>query len=258
MAVPVARDSSERPMDRSYRAPSDRTSFDPLSFMTPSNAPRHASAFASRALRTVQPILGAAAMALAVASCASTQGSAPVGAMGNVESSFLEASPALARDIEIKALEVSQMRSDDDFIRLSDWFQSVGESAYPKLLEMAQSSDDMQCTFALSVIAARRDARLLEPLREAAPMSSIANQKHRYEMARALLMLGDQSGVPILIDGLESPHPRARAQASKALSRGTNSGIGFNALGTDEERAESVAAWRAWWNGMEQDQLLKR
>ena len=141
---------------------------------------------------------------------------------------------------------------------IRDRFQSVGEPAYPKLLEMAQSTDDTQRTFALSVIAAQRDARLLTPLRESVPMSSLAKQQHRYEMARALLMLGDNSGIPVLIGGLESPSRGARAQSIAALNRGTNAGIPYNAAASEEERAESVAAWRQWWAEMDRDALLKR
>ena len=174
------------------------------------------------------------------------------------EITWLEPSPSLARDIELRSMEVSQMAAQDDFVRLSDWFQSVGEPAYPKLLEMAGSTDDRQRTFSLSVIAAQRDPRILAPLLETVPMSSIPKQQHRYEMARALLMLGDKSGVPILIDGLESPSRGARAQSITALNRGTNAGIKYNAAASAEERAESVAAWRQWWSEMEQDTLLQR
>ena len=112
--------------------------------------------------------------------------------------------------------------------------------------------------FALSVIAARRDQRLLAPLRERVPMSSLANLQHRYGMARALLMLGDNSGVPVLIDGLESPSRRDRALCFAALSAGTNAGIRYNSGASLQERTESVAAWRKWWSDMDDDVLLQR
>ncbi len=202
--------------------------------------------------------MGILGLVLLSGSCSSTKGAAPSGMDAEAEVSWLEASPSLARDIELHAMEVSQMAVQDDFIRLSDWFQSVGEPAYPKLLEMAGSSDDAQRTFALSVIAAQRDPRLLSPLRERVPMSSIAKQQHRYEMARALLMLGDNSGIPVLIDGLESPSRGARAQSITALNRGTNAGIEYNAAASEQERAASVAAWRQWWSEMDRDMLLQR
>ena len=90
------------------------------------------------------------------------------------------------------------------------------------------------------------------------PLRTIANQAHRFEMARALLMLGDTEGVPILIDGLESPNIYARMKCLAALRRGTNMQIPFKANASDEERAEGVEAWRKWWSEMEQDQLLVR
>ena len=204
------------------------------------------------------PFLGSLGLLVLAASCSSTKGAAPSAVESGAEVTWLEPSPSLARDIELHSMEVSQMAAQDDFIRLSDWFQSVGEPAYPKLLEMAASTDDIQKTFALSVIAAQRDARILPSLQEAVPMSSIAKQQHRYEMARALLMLGDHSGVPILIDGLESSSRGARAQSITALNRGTNAGIPYNAAASAQERADSVAAWRKWWSEMEQDTLLQR
>ena len=211
-----------------------------------------------RAMRCMGPVLGSLGLVLFAVSCSSTKGAASSDLDAGAEVTWLEPSPSLARSIENHAMEVSQMSVTDDFVRLSDWFQGVGEPAYPKLLEMAGSSDDNQRTFALSVIAAQRDPRVLGPLREAVPMSSIAKLQHRYEMARALLMLGDNSGVPLLIDGLESPGHRARAQSIRALERGTNAGIEYNAGASDEERAVSVAAWREWWSALDQDQLLQR
>ena len=179
--------------------------------------------------------------------------------VGTTTPLWLEPSPALARQIEIKALEVSQINSSvDDFVRLSDWFQSVGEAAYPKLLEMVTSPDNNQTSFALAVIAAQRDVRMLKPLRQAAPLESIRSESHRAAMARALLMLGDRSGVPILIDGLESPNIFARRKCLSALKRGTNVEIPYNANASEEERADGVKAWRKWWAEMEQDDLLNR
>lgn len=213
----------------------------------------------SASFRLLVPVvLATFGLVFLASSCSSTQGAASSSVDAGTEVTWLEASPSLARDIEVKSLEVSQMTVQDDFIRLSDWFQSVGEPAYPRLLEMAASSNDAERTFALSVIAAQRDPRLLSPLREAVPMSSIAKQQHRYEMARALLMLGDHAGIPILIDGLESPSRGARAQSITALNRGTHAGIPYNAAASDQERAESVAAWRQWWAELDQDDLLAR
>ena len=200
-------------------------------------------------------ILGLVAFA---ASCSSTKGAASSTVDAEAEVAWLEASPSLARSIELRSVEVSQMSNVDDFVRLSDWFQSTGEPTYPKLLEMAGSSDDSQRTFALSVIAARRDPRLLSPLRNRVPMSSLANQQHRYGMARALLMMGDRQGVPVLIDGLESASRRDRALCIAALNAGTNAGIAYNSAASAEERQVAVAAWRQWYADISDDVLLAR
>ncbi|QDV07641.1 hypothetical protein Poly30_31690 [Planctomycetes bacterium Poly30] len=229
--------------------------------MTPPLPARRSSGSIVRTACQVRPALRSAFWAVAVvlvAACSSTKSSTASELVGSATPQWLEPSPALARDIEIKALEVSQINNEDDFVRLSDWFQTVGETAYPKLLEMVKSSDNNQKAFALSVIAAERDVRMLEPLRQAAPLSTISHQAHRFEMARALLMLGDTEGVPILIEGLESPNVYARMKCYAALKRGTNVQIPYSATASDQERAEGVTAWRQWWNEMQQDDLLDR
>ncbi len=231
-----------------------------ISYMPPMTSPtlRPIQTTLRRASRCLGSAFCLVGLVLLAGSCSSTKGAAPSSMEAEAEVAWLPASPGLARSIEARSIEVSQMASDDDFVRLSDWFQSVGESAYPKLLDMAASPDGTQKMFALSVIAARRDARLLDPLQEQVPMSSLANQQHRYGMARALLMLGDTSGVPELINGMESPSRRDRALCFAALSAGTNAGIKFNSGASDQERAQSIAKWRQWWSEMDRDELLQR
>ncbi|MFT7171521.1 MAG: hypothetical protein ACI80K_004675, partial [Paracoccaceae bacterium] len=229
----------------------------PRTHMTPSIAAQRSPRFVSKAAR---PVLCALALA-AVAACSSTKSSVatdPASDMGTAEMVWLEPTPGLARDIEFRALEVSQMATTDDFVRHSDWFQTVGEPAYTKLLEMVLSPDQKQQAFALSVIAAQRDVRMLQPLRETAPLDSIENEQRRFEMARALLMLGDNSGIPVLLDGLESSSPGIRRLCIAALKRGTNQDLSYHGGDSEEVRAQSVAAWRQWWSEMNQDTLLSR
>ncbi|MEM8710146.1 MAG: hypothetical protein AAGG01_04285 [Planctomycetota bacterium] len=204
----------------------------------------------------VLAVLVAALLLFGLGACSSTNGSASPDVVGATEDAWLQPSPALRRDIEVKAIEVAQISTMDDFLRLSDWFQGIGEVGYPKLLELATSPDQTSRRFAINVISARRDPRLLEPLKAAAPISGIAGQEERYDMARALLKLGDMSGVSILIDGLESPSLQVRVQAHKALEEGTNAGISYHAAASQEERDIAVQAWRDWHQSMSTDEML--
>lgn len=204
----------------------------------------------------VLAFLVAALLLFGLGACSSTKGAASPDVVGATEEAWLQPSPALRRDIEVKAIEVAQIATMDDFLRLSDWFQGVGEVGYPKLLEMVQSPDQTSRRFAINVISARRDPRLLQPLKEAAPINSIAGQEERYDMARALLKLGDMSGLSILIDGLESPSLQVRVQAHKALEEGTNARIPYHAAASQEERDAAVQVWRDWYASMDGDAML--
>ena len=69
--------------------------------------------------------------------------------------------------------------------------------------------------------------------------------------AAALEAVGkkDQRAVPELIGMLESDDPATRLIAVQSLERLTGERRGFEAYGTDRERAEAVARWVEWWNG---------
>lgn len=203
-------------------------------------------------------VAAAVLLTLAAASCSSTTKGSASARGSDADTEWLEPSPALKRDIQLKAMEVEVIQTPDDFVRLSDWFQHVGEPAYPKLLEMVGSGDARARSFAMSVISAMRDPRLLDPFREAVSLDDLRSDNHRYDYARAILSMGDFDGAPILIGGLEDPNPQKRALAYRALGRSTNTGIGFDPHGSEEERAESIAKWRRWWAEVNSDPMLDR
>lgn len=169
---------------------------------------------------------------------------------------WLEPSPQLASQIEVRSHEVEVISTLEDFVRLSDWFQNVGEPAYPKLLDMAQSRSRRSKEFALSVISAMADPRLLKPFKEQVMLPARENANHRYEYARALLRMGDLQGAPILIEGLEDDEPMKRQLAYKALVRSTRNEIPFDANAPAEERVEAVTAWRDWYEKRTADPML--
>lgn len=209
-----------------------------------------------------KPLLAAfvSVLALAAAACSSsTKGSTSAAAMESTDvSEWLEPNALLNGQIELRSNEVEVISSLEDFVRLSDWFQNVGEPAYPKLLEMASSSSKRSREFGLSVIAANGDARMLEPFKARIPVPSRDEVNHRYEYARALLRMGDISGAPYLIEGLEEAGAKKRAMAYNALLESTQNNIPFDASGTEEERAASVAAWRQWYAARSQDPMLRQ
>lgn len=191
--------------------------------------------------------------AAALASCASNgQTSASLS-----DSEWLEPSAELQRKISQKEIEVSICPDQFTWIGLSDWFQSVGEPAYPKLLEMISYGNPRQRSFSLCVIAAMQDRRLLEPMREAMPTSALESEGIHREYARALAKMGDFSELPVLIEALRDSSPEQFGRAARALETVTNSNIPVSASSTLEEREKIVEAWLGWWEKQQQDALLR-
>jgi hypothetical protein len=56
-----------------------------------------------------------------------------------------------------------------------------------------------------------------------------------------------EDAVPALIAGLSSPGSIARRKCNELLRDLTKQDFGFDARGTDDERAKAVLAWKAWW-----------
>ena len=208
----------------------------------------------------IRPVLVSLALILALSltsSCAST--SASTGTASNDDpSEWLKPTAGMQRSINIKAMEVTVINSTDEYVALSDWFQTKGEQAYPKLLEMVESGDTRQRTFSLSVISAIRDRRLAMPLRNAMPEAALENKGHRYEYARALAMMGDFSALPVLIEGLNDTHSVARIESMKALQKATHNPIPYSPNASPEDRQKAVDAWMIWWERQQADVLLSR
>ena len=170
---------------------------------------------------------------------------------------WLEPSADLQRQIDQKAIEVSTCQDRYTWVGLSDWFQSVGEPAYGKLLEMVEFGDPRQRSTALCVIAAMQDRRLLQPMRDAMPASALESESTRREYARALAKLGDFSELPVLIEAMRDSNPEQFGLAHRALEEVTNTDIKVSATSTPEERERIVQAWMTWWTDHQADFLLR-
>lgn len=207
-------------------------------------------------LRTTLGLLALTPPLVLATSCASTKASAS-GDAEVTSTEWVEAAPDLQLQIDTRAMQVAVMASPDEFVELSDWFQGVGEPAYPALLEMIESGEKRERSFALSVVSATADRRLLEPVKEAMPVSALKDEQHSYEYARALARMGDYSELPTLIAGLQDKDRYTRALANETLKEVTNNQIGYSPDASAEERQKAVEAWLAWWEAQQQDVLLQ-
>lgn len=215
--------------------------------------------------RLVAP-LAWAVLGLGFAACSSTKASTAAGAPANSIGStavqgglpeLMQPTSEAATRISVKAYEVQAIRSNEEYVRLFEWFQNQGELAYPKLLEMAGGSHTGAREFAMSIIAARSDDRLLPYFQRDVPEPSQENTNLYLGYHRSLVALGDTSSIPVLIDGMEVENPKKRAIAHRALELATRNGIAFDPMGSPEGRAASVQAWRDWYEAQSNDPLLQ-
>jgi hypothetical protein len=194
------------------------------------------------------------AIALALASCASTSSSV---ASGNGETHWLEPSPGLRQKIEDEAKRLPWTHGVDR-IEAIRWFASVGEPAYPTLLAMVTDPRKDVAGSALAALGATRDSRLVDELHKL-PWPADANDSDlALERARTLLRLGDWSMMPVLIRGLRSEDLMTRALCNHALNEATHEQFGFDPKGEADAREAAVKKWEAWWDARSQDPMLGR
>lgn len=221
--------------------------------------------FCPSARRWAAPIAWAV-LGLSAASCSSTKASVNDGApdtavLGSeVEGelpNLVQPTDEVATRISVKSYEVQSIRSGDEFVRLFEWFQGQGELAYPKLIEMSAGSHTGASEFAITVIGARGDSRLLPYFLRDVPEPAKEEVNLYLGYHRALVAMGETTSIPFLIDGMEDPNGKKRAMAYRALELATRNGIGFDPNGSAEERAKSIQAWRDWYEARSNDPLLE-
>ena len=145
---------------------------------------------------------------------------------------------------------------DEDRVEMIRWFASVGEPAYPTLLELAQDPRRDVAGAALAALGATQDSRLVEHIKKVSMPKDLPIDL-KLERSRTLLRLGDWSGVPELIDGLEHQSTWVRALSARTLWEGTHEKFGYDPQGTEENRAAAVARWRQWWQSRQDDVIRK-
>lgn len=189
-------------------------------------------------------------LAFALLACTSSPESPTKGSVRSraPESDWIQASPNLEREIEEHVAQVPYLQKPDDFLREVDWFVRVGEPAYETLLDVVRDSDPKVAGFALTVFAARGDARVVPHLAAIPwPEGDSPDQVQlRYERARCHVKLGDWEPMAILVDGLDDENLWNRAQCFKALRDETGHTFDYHPRLEAVEREEPIRRWREW------------
>jgi hypothetical protein len=202
--------------------------------------------------RHIRRIPLAASLALVLAACVSTRSDESV---SKPKTEWLEPSSHLAKQIEDQAQRLPWIHGVEERITLIQWFASVGEPAYPTLLELVLDPRPDVAGAALASLGATRDQRLVEPLRKL-PWPTLENEDLALERARTLLFLGDWSMAEHLILGLRDPRTFTRALCIQALAEVTHERFGFDSAGEAEDREAAVQRGESWWQSRSSDPFL--
>jgi len=167
---------------------------------------------------------------------------------------WLEPSPLLRQQIEDQAERLPWTHGTERVEQIH-WFATVGEPAYPKLLQLVQDQRPGVAGSALAALGATRDSRLVTALRQL-PVQPTEAEALRYERARTFLRLGDWRDVPVLIEGLRNESTMMRALCAQALFEATGERLDYDAKDPALIRDQAVLSWEAWWKDREREGIL--
>jgi len=161
---------------------------------------------------------------------------------------WLQPSPLLAQQIADEAERLPYTHGIEH-LELIRWFASVGEPAYPTMLELACDQRDHVAAAALAALGATMDGRLVVPINglECWDPGRERSAELELERSRALVRLGDWEAMPTLIEGLADESMRVRALCDQALYEATRQRFGYEPNGSPESRTQAIRHWEAWW-----------
>ena len=189
--------------------------------------------------------LGGIALALLASGCASSKDHVAKGVVSN-EDPWVQASPILREKIQDEA---DRLPWTHGFERLEQirWFATVGEPAFPKLLELAENEKDDVAAAALAALGATGDRRLVPYIQGLQWAAEREGSDLALERARTLVRLGDWSHMPTLILGLQDERLYTRALCLDALKEATNETHGFDPRSEPSQRERALERWNDWW-----------
>ena len=183
-------------------------------------------------------------LSLLLAACASTHEVRDEGP--DPDSPWIAATPLLAQQIEDEAARLPYSHGFDRLEQIR-WFASVGEPAYPTLLNLATDARDDVAAAALAALGATLDARLVSYIQGLSWSDERVHGDLGLERARTLVRLGDWSEMPVLIQGLKDERLFTRSLCLDALKEVTHETNGFDPRAEASAREKAVTKWEQWW-----------
>lgn len=168
-------------------------------------------------------------------------------------SEFSKPNQLMGEEIERRISEIPFQHRTDLYNNLL-WLGQMGEPAIPALLRGLKHKEPKvrtSCAFALGYIG---DRRTIPDLRA---LTNDTSEVVRMEAARSLVLMGDISHAPVLIEALDSDRVQVRYFCHEALRTATNRDFGYDHL-TESlgQRRQAVLQWRNWWAEQSGDQFF--
>ncbi len=160
-------------------------------------------------------------------------------------SPFLAPNDLMGQEIENRIEQIPYLHREQLYDNMI-WLSKLGEQAIGSLLGGLQHSTPKvrsSCAWILGRIGDRRTISYLQA------MADDENEVVRLETARSLVLMGDVTRSPILIEGLDSPKVQVRYLCHEALKEVAARDFGYDHLSEDPQaRRKAVLGWRRWWS----------
>jgi len=155
-----------------------------------------------------------------------------------------EVSPVLQKQIQ-KRIEGLKFQRGVALLDSLNWLILYGETAIPHLEKALSDPDPRTRSYSAFVLGEIGNDSVVSVLREVQERET--HKLVRYEIAASLVTLGDWGQFGTLVEGLEEKSKLLRFKCFDVLRKSLNMTLGYDPDGPEEERAASVAKWRAWW-----------
>jgi hypothetical protein len=177
-----------------------------------------------------------ATLLFAFAACSTTDSS---------DSRFQPPNSLMATEITRRVEQIPYQHRDELLQNLL-WLAQTGEQTIPAMLDgLRHENPKVRCSSAW-VLGRLRDHRTIPNLQAAMRDSDVTV---RLEVARTLVLLGDLSWSPHLIEGLDSERKEVRYMCHEALRTATGHDFGYDHMNQNEaDLRVSVLRWRQWWS----------
>jgi hypothetical protein len=177
-----------------------------------------------------------ATLLLAFAACSTTDSST---------SDYQQPNSLMAGEIN-RRIEQIPYQHRDELLQNLLWLAQTGEQTIPALLGGLQHENPKVRSSSAWVLGRLRDHRTIPNLQAA---MRDGDETVRMEVARTLVLLGDLTWSPNLIEGLDSDRKEVRYMCHEALKTATGHDFGYDHLNqNDAELRLSVLRWRQWWS----------